>query len=166
MADTHAWWHHPEAAKGLLGPTKEAVALVVALVFPLQVGPVGRLTAVGVHLDRVIDDQVGVHQRVNPLGVAAAASHRRSHRGQVHHGEVLEQDPGGEVGQLALLVRFRYLAVPIGQEDGVLGCRVVAARLAQQHLQPDLDGAGEPVGVTQPLVPESGQTEETWSPGA
>ena len=52
-----------------------------------------------VHLHRVVDDQLGRDQRVDPLGVAAAVAHRVAHRREVDDrgdaGEVLEEHAPG-----------------------------------------------------------------------
>ena len=73
-------------SKASLAPLEEGVALAVALELALGVDGEGALVAEGVDLDRVVDHQVDVDQRVDRLGIAADLRHRVAHRRQVDHG--------------------------------------------------------------------------------
>ena len=68
--------HDAEVVKSLLAPAQEFVALAVALVLFLAVDPQGGRAAVGVHLHRVVDDQVAWHLRIDLPRVAAQFLHR------------------------------------------------------------------------------------------
>ena len=87
-----------------LAPAQELVALDVALVLEFDVARerVGRAEQVGDH--RVVDDQLGRRERVDPGGVAAEFDDGLAHRGEVDDGgdagEVLHDDAGG--GELDL----------------------------------------------------------------
>ena len=95
VADPRPGRNHPDAVERLLGPSEQRVPLAVAAILPLDVGLIRLGRPEEVHLDRVIDDEVDVHERVHLRGVAADARHRRAHRGEVDHGrdtrEVLHQ---------------------------------------------------------------------------
>ena len=104
VADAGRRRHDAEVVEGLLAPLEERVALAVALEVALGVDGEGALVAEGVDLDRVVDHEVDVDQRVDRGRVAADLLHRVAHRGQVddgrHAGEVLHQHPGGLEGDL------------------------------------------------------------------
>ena len=71
------WWqmpgsrrHDPEAVEGLLRPAQQLVALDVALVLDVDVGGERRGQARGLGDDRVVDDQLDRHERVDRRWVA------------------------------------------------------------------------------------------------
>ena len=150
--------HHPEVVEGPLGELEQLVALPVALELQLDVELERPRRAVGVDLDRVVDDQVAGHDRVDPVGVAAHAGHRVAHGGQVHHarhaGEVLEHHPGRHERDLAAAAAVR---APAGQVPHVGFGHEAAAGVAQRVLQQDADGEGEAVEVGEALPGELGQ---------
>ena len=81
MDDAGAGRHDAEIAKRLLPPTQEFVPLAVALELDVDVFAQrgGRTEAVDLH--RMVDDQVGLDQRIDPLWIAAEAVHRAAHGG-------------------------------------------------------------------------------------
>jgi hypothetical protein len=95
VADAGARGHGVEVVERLGAPLEEVVALAVALVFDLDVLFERLGVAEFVDHDRVVDDQVDGHQRVDLAGVAAQLGDRVAHRGKVDHaghaGEVLQQ---------------------------------------------------------------------------
>ena len=99
VADPGTRRHDAHPVERLLGPAQQRVPLAVAPVLPLDVGLVRGRRPEQVHLDRVVDHEVDVDERIHPRRVAAGASHRRAHRGEVDHrrhaGEVLHQHAGG-----------------------------------------------------------------------
>ena len=144
MADAGRRRHDAEVVEGLLAPLQERVALAVALELPLGVDGEGALVAEGVDLDRVVDHQVDVDQRVDRRRVAADLLHRVAHRRQVddrgHAGEVLHQHPGRLEGDLDAGLGG---GVPAGDRLDV-GGRDRDAVLEPQHvLQQDLDRVGQ-----------------------
>ncbi len=82
-----------EIAECGLPPTQQRVPLPVALEFQHALIPKASADSEPVHLHRVIDHQVGRHQRVGPAGVGARRGKRIAHGGQIHHrrhaGEIL-----------------------------------------------------------------------------
>ena len=156
VADAHARRHGPEVAEGALGPAQQLVALQVALVLDRHVGVVGRGVARALDDDRVVDDQLDRHQRVDLGGVAAQVGQRVAHGGQVDHGrhagEVLHQDALGGEGDLVRRVA-RALAVALGvaapgrRGHDVVGRHVRPVLVAQQVLEQHLDGVGQAVDV-------------------
>ena len=99
--DPRARGDDPEVGERALPPAEERVALAVALELELGVARDGEPRRVLVDLHRVVDDELGRQQRVDPLRVAAELAHRVAHRGEVDDrgdaGEVLEEHaPGRE----------------------------------------------------------------------
>ena len=89
--------HDAQVAERGLGPAQELVALAVALVLALDVERERIVCAEPVDLDRVVDDEIGRDERVDPRRVAAEVGHRVAHDRQVddgrHAGQVLHDDP-------------------------------------------------------------------------
>ena len=144
MADPGRRRHDAEVVEGLPPPLEEGVALAVALELALGVGREGALVAEGVDLDRVVDDEVDVDQRVDLLRVAPDLGHRVAHRRQVDDrgdaGEVLHQDPGGLEGDLDAGLGVR---VPAGDRLDVGGGDRGAVLEPQDVLEQDLDRVGQ-----------------------
>ncbi len=137
-----------EVVEGVLAPPEELVPLPVAVELQGGVDVEGVRSAEHVGDHRVVDDQLGRRERVDPGRVAAQRSHRLAHRGQVHHArdsrEVLHQHPGGRELDLLRGLRRR---VPLGQRPGE-ACRDVHAILgAQLVLQEHLQAERQPVGA-------------------
>src|SRR5690606_18197674 len=99
-------------------------------------------------LDRVVDHQVDVDQRVDLLRVAADLGHRVAHRRQIDDGgdagEVLHQHPGGLEGDLGAGGRG---GVPAGDRLDVGGADGDAVLEPQHVLQQHLDRVGQPGDV-------------------
>ena len=104
VADAGAGRHDAEIAERLLAPFQELVALLVALIFELDIAVEGHRRAELVDDDGVVDDEVDRHQRIDLLRVAAERCHGVAHRGEVddrrNAGEILHQDAGRPVGDL------------------------------------------------------------------
>ena len=148
VADPGRRRHDAEVVEGLLPPLEERVALAVALELALGVDGEGARVAEGVDLDRVVDHEVDVDQRVDRLRVAADLRHRVAHRRQVddggHAGEVLHQHPRGLEGDLdAGLGR----GVPGGDRLDVVGGHRDPVLEPQHVLQQHLDRVGQPGDV-------------------
>ena len=134
-----------EALERRLAPAQELVALLVALVLALGVDAQGVARAEGVDLHRVVDHQLGRHQRVDLRRVAAELGHRVAHRGEVddrgHAGEVLHDDAAGRerdlLGRLGVVVPGRErLDVLLADGDAVLGAQQVLEQDLQRERQP------------------------------
>ena len=99
MADPGPRRDHAHPVERLLGPAQQRVPLAVAPVLPLDVRLVRGRRPEEVHLNRVVDHEVHVDERIHLRRVAAGTSHRGAHRGEVDHrghaGEVLHQHAGG-----------------------------------------------------------------------
>ncbi len=148
VADAGRRRHDAEVVEGLPAPFEEGVALAVALELALGVDREGALVAEGVDLDRVVDDEVDVDERVDPLRVAADLGHRVAHRGQVddrrHTGEVLHQDAGRLEGNLGAGLGG---GVPAGDRLDVLGPHRDPVLEPQHVLQEHLQRVGQPGDV-------------------
>ena len=96
VADAGAWRHDAEVLKRALAPFQKVVTLDVAFVFEFDVASDGFVAAEFVNDDRVVDDEVNRHQRVDLFRIAAKFGHAIAHGGQINNGgdsgEVLHQD--------------------------------------------------------------------------
>ncbi len=160
VADAGARRHDAEVVERLGAPAQELVALLVALVFLLDVLGEGLVAAEEVDHHRVVDDQVDRHQRVDLPGVAAHRDHRVAHRGEVDHrghaGEVLHQHPGGTVGDLGVT---RPVLQPRRHRLDVVGADRAVVLPAQQVLQQHLEREGQPRDVAEAVLGRRGQAE-------
>ena len=149
----------PEVPERGLRPAEELIALDVALVLALDIEGERAGRPELVDLDRVVDDEVGLDERVDPCRIAAEIGHRVTHRGEVDDrgdaGQVLEDDPRRHERDLGLR---RDPGPPCGQRLDVLRADDAATRVAQQVLEqdPDRDRGGRqvhPIGQDgQPIV--------------
>ena len=144
MADPGRRRHDAEVVEAVLAPLEERVALAVAFEVALGVDREGALVAEGVDLDRVVDHQVDVDQRVDRGRVAADLLHRVAHRGEVDDGgdagEVLHQDAGRLEGDLDARLGRR---VPGGDRLDVGGAHRHPVLEPQHVLQQHLDRVGQ-----------------------
>jgi hypothetical protein len=145
VADARVRGDHLEVLEGRLAPAKEGVALAVALELELGVSLEGEALGEDVHLDRVVDDELHRHQRVDPLRIAAQLVHRVAHRGEVHDGrharEILHQHARGGVGDLA---RGLVGCHPGGEVLDVARRDRAAVLATQEVLEQDLQRVGQP----------------------
>ena len=164
VADAGAGRDHAEVAEGLLGPAQQGVALGVPLVLEPDVLAQGIPGAEAVHLDRVVDHQVGGHHRIDPLGVAAQRLDRVAHGREVHHGghagEILQQDARRHVGDFLAAAP----AAPAGEGLDLVGPDRPAVLVAEEVLEQDPDGvwqARQPrqAALLQPVQPVEGAGE-------
>ena len=131
-----------EVAEGLLAPLEELVAFAVALEFHLGVALEGIGSGEEIHLDRVVDDQVDRHERVDLLRVAAQAGDRRAHGSQVHHrrdaGEILHDHPRRQEGNARATGRARGRR-PGGNILHILRRDLLLIALTQGRFEHDAD---------------------------
>ena len=141
-----------QAVEGALSPAQEGVPLAVALELELDVPREGELRRELVHLDGVVDDELGRDHRVDPGGVAAEVAHRVPHRGEVDDrgdaGEVLVDDAAGPEGDLA-----RRL---VGRDPA--GDRLEVLARPKEVLEQDAQRVRQPRDV--PLLLERVQPED------
>ena len=123
MADAGVRRDDSEVVECLLAPAQELVALAVAMELELCVLLEGEPGGELVHLDRMVDDELGRAQRVDPRGVTAHLLHGVAHRREVDHrghaGEVLHQHAGGEERKLGVMRGWR--GPPSERADILLG---------------------------------------------
>ena len=98
MADAGRGRDYPEVVESSLPPLEELVPLEVPFELPLGIHLESHPVTECIDLDRVVDHQVDVYQRVDRRRLTPDRLHRIPHRGQVDHGrnpgEILHQDPG------------------------------------------------------------------------
>ena len=140
--DAGARRHDAQVPEGRLRPPQQLVALAVALVFALDIEGEGIARAEPVHLDRVVDDEVGRDEWVHARRIAAEVGHRVAHDGEVddrrHAGQVLHDHPRRHERDLGLGSDPRS---PRRQRLDVGGVDH-AARVAEQVLEQDPDREG------------------------
>ncbi len=148
VADAHAGRDGGEVAESGLAPLQEGVALAVALEFEQRVGLVGRGGAVFVHLDGVVDDELGGRERIDALGIAAESLDGVAHGGEIddggNAGEVLHEHAGRHVGDLAAGLGF---GVPVGEEFDVGSGDVDSVFAAQQIFEQNFEAEGKAVKI-------------------
>ena len=134
-----------EALERRLAPAQEAVALLVALELTLGVEAERVARAERVHLHRVIDHELGRHQRVDLRGIAAHLGHRVAQRREVDHrrhaGEVLHHHARGRerdlLGGLGVVIPARQrLDVLFANGHAVLGPQQVLKEHLEAERQP------------------------------
>ena len=139
MADAGAGRHHAQAVEGALGPAQEAIAFQVALHLQGRVTGEGAGAAEAVHLQRVVDHQIDMGERVDAPAVSPPRFHGVAHGGQVgdggNAGKVLHQHPSRAEGDL---LAARPPPAPAGDGADVVARHRVAVLVAQQVLQQDL----------------------------
>ncbi len=79
MDDARGRGHDAEVSEGTLAPFQELIPFAISFKFPLGIEEEGRGRTEGVHLDRMVDDQVDGHLGVDLGRIAAQAGHGRSH---------------------------------------------------------------------------------------
>ena len=133
--------HDTQIAERGLGPAQELVALAVPLVLALDVEGERAGRPEAVHLDGVVDDEVGRHERVHRRRVAAEVRHRVAHDREIHDGrdagEVLQDDARGHERDLGL---GGLAGTPGGQGRHVRLGDDATAGMPEQVLEQDLDG--------------------------
>ena len=106
MADASARRHDGEIGKRLLAPLQEAVALLVLLIFALDVLPQRLRRSEIIDDHGMVDDEIDRHQRIDLVGIAAQRDHRIAHRRQIDYGgnagEILHQHARGAERDLML----------------------------------------------------------------
>ena len=155
VADAGVRRHDEEVVEGLLRPPQQLVTLLVAVELQVGVAPEGVGAAEDVGDDRVVDDQLGRDERVDPARVAAEVGHGVTHRDQIHHtghpGEVLQQHPRRRELNLGAALGRR---IPGAERVDLLGRHQRAVLVAQQVLQQHLQAVGQPRRAVDPVQPE------------
>ncbi len=152
MADAGTGGDDAEIGEGLLAPAQELVALAVALELDGDVllERIGR--AIDIDHHRVVDDEIDRDERIDPGRIATQAPDTIAHRGEIDHrrhaGEVLHQDAGGKERHLAFGVAA---CEPRGERLGVLAAERLLIGMAEDVLEQDLEGEGEPRDVAELL---------------
>ncbi len=146
MDDAHPRGHDTEVAKCLLRPSKQRVALSVALVLTHDVAFIRLAIPEGVHLDGVVDHEIDRHERVDPHRITAGSGDGRAHRGQVddrrNAREVLEEHPCRHEGTLA--IGGGDAAVPARDRLDIAFAHRRSGRVANAVLEQDLERDGQP----------------------
>jgi hypothetical protein len=129
---------HAEVVERPLPPAKELVPFAIPLVIEIDVGGECLGAPEGVHLHRVVDHQLDRLERIDPARIASELRHGIPHGGEIydrrHAGKILQQDPGGSEGDLAVR---RARGRPARQSFDVVPGNGDAIFRAQQILQQD-----------------------------
>ena len=157
VADADVGRDDAEVGERLRAPTEKRVALAVPRELELGVLVEGVDAAELVDLDRVIDDEIGRLERVDPVRIAAELDEGLAHRRHVDDrrdaGEVLEQDAAGVKGDLLVGCRLR---IPLEERVDVLALDDAAVLVTEQIFEEDAERERELAG----RGAERGQTAE------
>ncbi|MBV6482781.1 MAG: hypothetical protein DIKNOCCD_02534 [bacterium] len=152
MHNAGVWGHHPEVAEGILAPAQEGVTLPVAGEFQPGIQIQRQGISEGIHLHRVIDDQLGGQERIDLFRVTPQLKHGIAHRRQVDHrrhtGKVLQQDPSRH--ECDFTVRFGF-GIPFRQGLDLCGGYSMSILTAQEVLQQNFQRKWEAIEVV-PLL--------------
>ena len=144
VADAHAGGDGGKVVEGGLAPFEEGVALAIALELERGVKVIGVGGAELVNLDGVVDDELRGLEGVDFFGVAAKGAHGIAHGGKIDDGgdagEVLHEDAGGHVGDLAGRLG---LWLPGGEEADVIRGDGAAVLMAKEVFKQDPEREGE-----------------------
>ncbi|VTR65220.1 hypothetical protein DESC_300016 [Desulfosarcina cetonica] len=144
MADPRVGRHDLEIGKAFLGPFEQFVTLAVAAVFQGDVFLQRVVSTIAIHLDGMVDDQLGGHQGVNPSRILPQGFNGVTHGRQIHHrrypGEVLHEDARRMIGDLD---RGIVALLPAGDIGQVRFLDHPTIEFAQQVLHQDADGVGQ-----------------------
>ena len=144
MHDAGARRYDAEGLEGRHAPLQELVALAIALEFELHVEVERVGSAIVVDGDRVVDDQIDRHLRLDARRIVAQGGRRIAHRRQIgkqgHAGEVLQHHAGDDKGNL---VQALGVWAPCGELPDVIVGHPVAVAVAQHRLEHDAQGAGQ-----------------------
>ena len=109
MDDTIAWWDNAEVGEGGLAPLEESESLLVPVELDLLVLVLGVGLASDIDLDGVINNEIGLAERVDLVGVTTELLHSSTHGGEINDGwdtsEVLKEDASWLEGNLEVLLR-------------------------------------------------------------
>ena len=136
MHDAGGWWNDSKVVEGLRTPAEELITLLIALKFQIDVLLQRATRSERIDLHRVVDDQVTRDERIDLLGIATHANHRRSQCREIdnsrHASEVLQDDSTRHEGQLNLR---RLRSVPICQCLHVIGGHHKVIDIPQQRFE-------------------------------
>ena len=155
------------AFERLLAPLQERVALAVALELELHVALDRVRPAAHVDFDRVVDDEIDRHERLDASRVAAEVLRRRAHRGEiVERGKarhVLKQDAREHERNLR-----RALAVGLPRRElaHVFLGDAFAVAIAQHGLEHDPQAVGHAGHFAEPCRFERGERVVMTFPAA
>src|SRR5581483_3732052 len=136
-----------EVAECFLSPLQKFIALAVALELDFRVA----LQSVGcgeeIHLNGVVNDEVNRYERIDLLRVAAEASDRGAHGGQIHDcgdaGEVLHNDARRKKWNAGA----RALRLPRGDVLHMALSNLLVVALTESRLEHDTDRKRKPLEV-------------------
>jgi len=136
--DTGTRRHHAEVLERLLRPAQQHVALTVPLVLQLDVVGEREQGAEVIDLHRVVDHQIGRHERVDARDIAAEPRHRCPHRREIDDGrdtgEILQHHATGHEGKFEI---FRFARIPVREFLDVLRLDELAPGVAQHVFEQD-----------------------------
>ena len=145
MHDARAGWDDTEVLEGVLSPPEQRVPFAVPLELALHVFPVRLRRTEEVDLDRVVDDQIGRYDRIDPVRVTAQSLESIPHGGQVDDSrdtrKVLKDHAGRHERQVGPCVR----RAPSRYSPHIILRHVSAAGVAQRVLQQNAYGEGKAV---------------------
>ncbi len=151
MADAGVRGDDLEILESGLPPAEKSVALDVALEFKLGVKTESVAAAEIVHLDGVIDHQLGGEKWIDALGISAHVRDGFTHSSEVNDGgnpgKILQQNSRGHKGDFFL----RCAGLPGGEGANVIGANEMAVLVAEEILEENTEREGELCQATEVL---------------
>ena len=98
MDNTITGRNNAKVGERRLTPFKEGKSLVVSVEFDLLVAILGIFSSGNIDLDRVINDEIHLTERVNLVGISSKLLHGSAHSGKINNSwnasKILKQDSG------------------------------------------------------------------------
>ena len=158
MADAGAGRHHAEILERALRPFEEPVALLILLVFFVDVLFERAVAAEKIDHHRMIDDEIDRHQRIDLFRIAAQHLHGVAHGGEIDHGgdagEILHQHARRPERELAV---GGFGLEPLRDREDVLLGNGAAVLVAQQIFQQTFSEYGSREMPLRPFFSASGR---------
>ncbi len=153
VADARAGRHDAKILERLLAPFEEPIALAIALVFQFHIAGKGGRRAEFVDNDRVVDDEIDGHQRIDLFRIAAERLDAVTHGGKVddrrNAGKILHQHARRSIGDFGL--GQALVVQPFGNRKDLLFGDGLAVFEAQQVFEENLHREGQLGNTRQPV---------------
>ena len=144
MDNAHLRRNHGKILEGALSPAQEGIALAITLKLKNAIGGECLDGAELVHLNGVINHQLGRLQRIDQRGVAAEFLNGVAHGRKIHHcwdsSEVLHEHPRRSEADF---VRGLLGGFPAGESADVFGGYRAVIFIAQQVFEKDAQREGK-----------------------
>ncbi len=161
MDDADAGWHHAESLERLLAPLEELVTLAVALEFEIEIELQGLGGAEEIHLHGVVDHEVHGDERLDHLRIAAEPGDGGAHGARsTSKGTPVKSCNTTRATTKGISTCSGFLAFQLARVLTSCSETFFPVAIAQDRLEDNADGDGEPRDRPHPLFFQSGQRIE------